>query len=104
LEQLKNLSKTEHDSIYVRMNNVSKFAHRVFIVPDTDPSECLKGIIKESDNFKNSCYIRGNDMLDFPGKEFISQKIDILYVPYSKGISATQIRNKKLISNSIHNE
>ena len=34
-------------------------------------------------------------MIDFPGKNLVSKKISIKYLSYTKGISATQIRNKK---------
>ena len=71
IEKLKNLSPEHHDKIYTRMQNVSQFADRVFIVPDTDPTECLKCIIKTTDNHSNSCYVRANDMIDFPGKNLV---------------------------------
>lgn len=95
IERLKKLSKDEHDSIYTRMENVSKFAKRVFIVPDTNPTECLKYMVSDDDNFDNACYIRGEDMVEFPGKKFVESRLSIHYIPYTVGISATQLRNSK---------
>lgn len=92
LEQLKNLKPNEHQNELMRMANVKKYADIVYIIPDKDPSFFLKCVIRENDNKINACFIRGNDMIDFPGKDIIKDKISIIYFPYTKNISSTKIR------------
>lgn len=97
IEQLKKLLPNEHQNIETRMNNLRRHADSVFIVPNIDPTFYLKNIIRDDDNKENACFIRANDMIEFPGKKFIENKIDIMYLPYTEGISSTMIRE------SVHN-
>jgi len=95
IEYLKNLNNFHHDSLDKRLDNLKKHVDRVFIVSDKDPTIYLKAIINKNDISK-SCYIRANDMPNFPGRKFIEDEgIKIILIPYTKGISATQIRKKK---------
>ena len=95
IEILKKLKPDDHDDHEVRMRNVRKYADHVFIIPDPDPTFYLKSIVGPNDNKENSCFVRADDNLNFPGKEFIEKTISIEFVPYTLGISATQIRNSK---------
>ena len=95
IEKLKNLTPDMHNTIVERMNDVKKIADIVYVIPDTNPTEYIKNIIFKDSNKENSCYIRGNDMINFPGKELVSSKMNIKYYPYTQGISATMIRNAK---------
>jgi len=90
--KLKNLTPDEHDNIYKRMENVKMIADVVYIIPDTNPTECLRNIISKRANEKNSCYIRGNDMPDFPGRDLVETIMPIIFLPYTQGISATMLR------------
>ena len=92
IEKLKKLSPDEHDDIYKRMENVKMIADVVYIIPDTDPTECLRNIISKTANEKNSCYIRGNDMPNFPGRDLVETIMPIIFLPYTQGISATMLR------------
>ena len=97
IEKLKNLKPDEHDPIETRMNNVKQIADIVYVIPDTDPTFYLKCIVRDDDNMENSCFMRGDDMPNFPGKDFVENKISIEYLSYTQGISSTKIRenNKK---------
>lgn len=95
IEKLKKLSPDEHDSIYKRMENVKKIADVVYIIPDTNPTECLRNIISKGANRTNSCYIRADDMPNFPGRELVESVMPVILLPYTKGISATMLRNKE---------
>lgn len=95
IEKLKNLKPDEHQPLEVRMKNVKKFADSVFVIPHTDPTLCLQCMIQDKDNFDNACFIRGNDMPNFPGRQFIDNKISIVFLPYTKGVSSTKIRQNK---------
>jgi len=96
IEQLKNLKPNEHQPLKIRMENIKQYADVVFVVPNKDPTFFLECVVQDIDNRDNACFIRANDMLNFPGKTFIENKISIKFVPYTKGISSTQIRNDKL--------
>lgn len=92
IEKLKKLCPSEHNDIFTRMNNVKKYADIVYVIPHTDPSHFLKCVVQDDDNKENACYIRADDYPNFPGKEFIEEKISVMFVPYTQGISSTQIR------------
>lgn len=95
IERLKKISSFEHDDVYHRVRNVKQYADIVYIIPDTDPTECLKAIVPKDSTKINSCYIRGDDMPNFPGREFIESKMDIKLLPYTKGVSATKLRERE---------
>jgi cytidyltransferase-like protein len=96
LGKLKDLKITEHQNIQTRVANLKKYVDRVFIINDIDPSFHLESIIKDTDNKINSCFIRANDNINFPGKDVIINRISLEFIPYTKGISSTQIRKKNL--------
>jgi len=93
IEKLKNLDSSSHQNIKVRMDNVKKHADIIYVIPDTDPTFFLKCIVLNEDNKENACFVRGDDMQNFPGKEFIDNKMEIKFLPYTHGISSTEIRN-----------
>ena len=81
------------------MTNVKQYADVVFVIPDKDPTFFLKCIITNDDNKQNACFIRGDDMLNFPGRELIENIMSIHFLHYTEGISSTNIRkNMKQIS------
>ena len=93
LEQLKKLDPSEHDTIYTRMKNVKQIADRVYIVPDTNPTECLRNMI--SSDHTDACYMRADDMVNFPGRSLIESLMPVHFLPYTQGVSSTMIRNSK---------
>ena len=79
-----------------RMMNLYNFVDIITPIIDANPSEEL-GLFAPMWDGKKVCYIRGDDWRDFPGKKTIeAMGIDIFYVPYTKGISSTEIRKKAL--------
>lgn len=94
IEQLKNLSPTDHQPLTLRISNVKKYADRVYVIPAKDPSLYLQCMLLKEDTKDNACYIRADDMKKFPGKHIIDNKISIKYLPYTKNISSTQIRKQ----------
>ena len=95
IEILKKINNNDHNNHESRMDSVKKYADHVFIIPDPDPTFYLKSIIGPDDNKYNSCFVRADDNINFPGKKFIEKTISIEYLPYTLSISATQIRNNK---------
>ena len=92
IEQLKNLSPDEHQTIDVRMKNVKKYVDFVYVIPDKDPTLFLECVLQEDDNKDNACFIRADDMPNFPGRKLIENRISIMFLPYTEGISSTMIR------------
>ncbi len=93
IEQLKKLQPDQHENLVVRMEKVKKFCDIVFVIPHKDPTFFLKCMIRQDDNHETACFIRGDDMPNFPGKELVQNIMSIKYVPYTLGISSTAIRN-----------
>lgn len=89
---LKKLTPRQHNPLAERIKRLKPHCDRIFVIPDKDPSDYLEAFLDESDNFETSIYIRANDNINFPGKHIIEKKMNIDYLPYTKGISATQIR------------
>jgi cytidyltransferase-like protein len=98
LEQLKNLDKEMHQTINQRMENVKKYADIVYVIPDKNPTFFLKCVIQGTDNKENACYMRSNDMMNFPGRDLVESMISLEFTEYTDGVSSTQIR-KTLKSN-----
>ena len=94
LSKLKNLKKEEIDNELIRMKNVKKYAEHVYLIKGTDPTPFIQLMLNQKDNKESSCYIRGDDMKEFPSREFVEKKISIKFLPYTKGISSTQIRKE----------
>lgn len=95
LEKLKNLKDVDHQPIKMRMENIKKYADIVFVVPSTDPSFYLNCVISDDSNKHNSCYIRADDMPNFPGKDIVEGRVSLIFLPYTHGISSTMIRMDK---------
>lgn len=96
LEKLKNLTPKQHQSHITRINNVKTIADHVFIICDPDPTEYIKCMISNKHNKINACFIRANDNINFPSKQYVEIKISIEYLPYTNGVSSTEIRKKML--------
>jgi len=76
-----------------RMQNVKKYADIVFAIPDTDPTPYILSAIAEN---KNSVFVRGDDMPNFPSRESVERLMEVRFVPYTEGISSTALRQKML--------
>tara|TARA_B100001989_G_C24526909_1_gene459192 strand:- start:1215 stop:1646 length:432 start_codon:yes stop_codon:yes gene_type:complete len=97
IRQLKNLNSNQHNKLSDRIKKIKPYCNRIFVIPDKDPSDYINAFLDSSDNFETSVYIRAADNINFPGKHIIENKMNIIYLPYTDGISATQIRkNLKL--------
>lgn len=79
-----------------RVRNVKRFADQVFVIPSTDPSAYLDAIVDRSVPHNKMVFIRGADMPNFPGKEIAEALMDIVFLPYTEGISSTMLRARLL--------
>jgi len=89
------------DPLAKRMQNVKKYADIVFAIPDTDPTPYILSAITED---KNSVFVRGDDMPNFPSRSSVEQLMDVRLIPYTDGISSTALRNKLLQGEITHEQ
>ena len=60
------------DNLETRMQNVKPFVDQIYVIPSTDPLLYIKSMVSEQDIATGACcYARGDDMLAFPGREWI---------------------------------
>eukprot|EP01135_Chromosphaera_perkinsii_P010005 Nk52_evm40s1992 gene=Nk52_evmTU40s1992 len=103
------------DSTEKRVANVQNFADYVYVISGTDPTPFIKqsydividnarSISKKQHKGRfSSVYVRGDDMCNFPGRELVLRTLDtILFLPYTKGVSSTMLREQLLKGKSIH--
>ncbi len=99
LSTFKNKNKFPVQSFEHRKRNLldSGLVDEVFKVNDPDPSKIFEewtGQGKKNVD-KRYIYMRGDDWKDFPGREVIEEReIPIVFVPYTKGISSTKLRDE----------
>jgi len=63
LQKLRNLSLNQHDPLFKRIEGVSNFADRIFVILDTNPIFYLKAILCNTDNKENSVFVTNNSDL-----------------------------------------
>jgi cytidyltransferase-like protein len=81
------------DNLETRMNNTKPFVDQLFVIPSTDPELYLKSMVSEKDIMTGQCcYARGDDMLQFPGREWVENVMPIHFVPRTESCSSSLIR------------
>jgi cytidyltransferase-like protein len=81
------------DNLETRMKNVKPFVDQLFVIPSTNPDLYLQSMVSEQDIMTGSCcYARGDDMLNFPGREWVESVMPVHFVPRTESCSSTLIR------------
>lgn len=81
-------------SIDRRVANVKQFSDMVFVIPSTDPTPYLQAMVVEHDVLEGRvCFVRGDDMPAFPGRQWAEQVMPCFLLPRTEQISSTIIRN-----------
>ena len=81
------------DNLETRMKNVKPFVDQIYVIPSTCPELYLKSMVSEQDIVCGSCcYARGDDMLNFPGREWVESVMPVHFVPRTESCSSTLIR------------
>eukprot|EP00558_Chaetoceros_sp_UNC1202_P000695 CAMPEP_0197261192 /NCGR_PEP_ID=MMETSP1429-20130617/84419_1 /TAXON_ID=49237 /ORGANISM="Chaetoceros sp., Strain UNC1202" /LENGTH=460 /DNA_ID=CAMNT_0042725449 /DNA_START=39 /DNA_END=1421 /DNA_ORIENTATION=- len=81
------------DNLETRMRNVKPFVDQIYVIPSTDPELYLKSMVSEQDiEAGTCCYARGDDMLKFPGREWVESVMPVHFVPRTESCSSTLIR------------
>eukprot|EP00730_Choanoeca_flexa_P013116 TRINITY_DN4979_c0_g1_i3.p1 TRINITY_DN4979_c0_g1~~TRINITY_DN4979_c0_g1_i3.p1 ORF type:complete len:396 (+),score=113.99 TRINITY_DN4979_c0_g1_i3:296-1483(+) len=89
--KLKN-KKTIHKTLE-RVEHVKQYADMVFVIPDTNPTPWIKAMVSNQDVANEAvCYVRGEDMLEFPGREYVEANMPVYFLPRSEGVSSTLLR------------
>ena len=76
---------------------------KVFCIASTDPSIYISSIVNLKEN-ETALYVRGDDMHDFPSKEVVEKLMPIKFIPYTRGVSSTEIRKVKFAHIDAHDQ
>mgnify|MGYP001811021571 CR=1 FL=1 len=60
----------------------------------TDPSNFMTCILNLAQN-ETAMYVRGDDMPNFPCRKVVENLMPIRFLPYTEGVSSTQLRKEK---------
>lgn len=75
------------------MKNVKPYVDQLYVIPSTDPLLYIKSMVSPQDIETGSCcYARGDDMLAFPGREWVESVMPVHFVPRTEACSSTLIR------------
>ena len=86
-------SKAPIDKLEDRMENIKPYVDQIFVIPSTDPMPFVKAMVSKQDIMSGSCcYARGDDMLEFPGREWVESVMPVHFVPRTEACSSTLIR------------
>lgn len=89
--QLKN--KYTIDNLETRMKNVKPYVDQLYVIPSTDPLLYIQSVVSEKDIETGACcYARGDDMLDFPSRDWVESVMPVHFVPRTEACSSTLIR------------
>jgi len=81
------------DNLETRMANAKPYVDQMFVIPSTDPLIYVKSMVSQQDIDSGACcYARGDDMLNFPGREWIENVMPVHFVPRTEACSSTLIR------------
>ena len=86
-------SRVPVHGVETRMTNVKRYADQVYCVAGTDPSPFLTCIVHLYEN-ETALYLRGDDMIDFPSKHVVEELMPIKFLPYTNGISTSELRQE----------
>lgn len=87
--------KNKHaiDNLETRMENVKPYVDQLFVIASTDPLLYIKSMVSEQDIETGACcYARGDDMLAFPGREWVESVMPVHFIPRTEACSSTLIR------------
>lgn len=92
------------DSTEKRMLNVKNLADEVFCIAGTNPSNFMACVVSLAEG-ETALYVRGDDMKDFPSRDVVENLMPVKFLPYTQGVSTTQLRKKNfahIASNDIN--
>jgi glycerol-3-phosphate cytidylyltransferase-like family protein len=85
--------KVTIDNLETRIDLVKPFVDQIFVIPSTDPMPYIKAMVSQQDiDSGTCCYARGDDMLDFPSRDWVESVMPVHFVPRTEACSSTLIR------------
>jgi len=82
------------DTLEIRIKNIKEYVDQIYVIPAINPTLYIKSMVSNKDIEKNNCcYVRGEDMLKFPSREYIESIMPIYFLPRTHNISSTLIRS-----------
>lgn len=89
------------EDLETRMARVKPFADQLYVVPHTDPSLYVRCFVSDQDVQAGACcYVRGDDSLSFPGREWVESVMPVHFVPRTAGYGRAADRELKVQSRS----
>ncbi|GMI29296.1 hypothetical protein TrCOL_g6468 [Triparma columacea] len=81
------------DNLTTRMENVKPFVDMIYVIPSTDPLPFIKNAVSAQDiDAGLCCYARGDDMLNFPSRDWVESVMPVHFLPRTEGCSSSLIR------------
>jgi cytidyltransferase-like protein len=81
------------DNLETRMALVKPFVDQIYVIPSTNPLLYIQSMVSQQDiEMGTCCYARGDDMLAFPGREWVESVMPVHFVPRTEACSSTLIR------------
>jgi len=81
------------DNLEKRMNNVKLYVDQIYVIPSTDPLPFIKAAVSAQDiDAGLCCYARGDDMLNFPSRDWVETVMPVHFLPRTEGCSSSLIR------------
>ena len=75
------------------MANVKPLVDQLFLISSTNSDLYLKSMVSEQDILSGACcYARGDDMLQFPGREWVESVMPVHFVPRTESCSSSLLR------------
>lgn len=75
------------------MENVKPFVDMIYVIPSTDPLPFIKNAVSAQDiDAGLCCYARGDDMLNFPSRDWVESVMPVHFLPRTEGCSSSLIR------------
>jgi len=100
--KIKNLDPDTIQPYQIREANVLHYADYCFKIDSTDPTSAFKGTIEDdprlthsnpSGYMTSSCFVRADDNINFPAKDYVSKIMPIKFLKYNQTVSSTHIRS-----------
>lgn len=96
IKKIKNIDAI--DAYDIRKKNLKKYADDIFIIDNVDPTKAIKEYILHNlgdDKYNpNWCFYRADDNKNFPSINYIKTVMPIKFLPYTNGISSTNLRSQ----------
>jgi len=85
--------KNTIDDLQTRIDKVKPYVDQIYVIPSTDPLPFIKAATSQADiDSGMCCYARGDDMLEFPSREWVESVMPVHFLPRTESCSSSLIR------------